>query len=112
MLVVHKPAPPIATIRSVITELLPMGHPALETVAEKLEISPRTLQRRLAEVGMTHRRLVTQSRLQRACQLLSRNNTNIKSIARELGFATPSSFSRAFQSWTGTSPRLFRQEIN
>jgi len=80
-------------------------------VAAELEVSPRTLQRRLAGNGMTHSQLVNQVRLSRACQLLARRDLQISDISRETGFATPSGFSRAFQAWMGASPRAFRNGL-
>jgi AraC-like DNA-binding protein len=109
--VMSRSAPAISNIRAVIAQLLPGGHPTLVMVAEQLDTSPRTLQRRLAESGLTHSQLVHQARLGRAMQLLTQQNLHISEIARETGFATPAGFSRAFQSWTGTSPRSFRQHL-
>jgi len=99
----------IFEVRSVIARLLPTGHPTLELVAKQLDISPRTLQRHLAKQGLTHSKLVYQVRITRACQQLSQSNLQISEIASEIGFASPSAFSHAFQSWTGTSPRSFRK---
>ena len=99
----------ILEIRSVIARLLPTGHPTLESVARQLEISPRTLQRHLAKQGLTHSKLIYQVRITRACKQLSQSDVQISEIATEVGFATPSAFSHAFQSWTGTSPRNFRK---
>jgi AraC-like DNA-binding protein len=101
----------INEVRNVIAGLLPSGHPGLHVVANQLGVSPRTLQRRLAENDLTHSRLVHQARVTRACQRLAKQDVHISDIARETGFATPSSFSRAFQSWTGTSPRAFRKGL-
>jgi len=101
----------ILEIRSVIARLLPTGHPTLQLVARHLKISPRTLQRHLAKLGLTHSKLVYQVQITRACQQLSQSDVKISEIAREVGFATPSAFSHAFQSWTGTSPRNFRKGI-
>jgi len=108
---VKKAAPPISNVRSTIAQLLPGGHPTLATVAKQFGVSPRTLQRRLADNKLTHSQLVNQARLNKACQLLAKDDMGIRDIARETGFATPSGFSRAFQAWTGASPRSFRQDL-
>ena len=100
------------TVRETISNLLASGHPGLAEVAAQLGISPRTLQRRLAGMNLTHSQLVSQARLTRACQLLARLDVHISEISREIGFATPSAFSRAFQAWTGTSPREFRKGLS
>jgi AraC-like DNA-binding protein len=80
-------------------------------VAQQLGISKRTLQRQLAAKDLTHSQLVNQTRITKACQLLAQKDVHISDIARETGFATPSAFSRAFQTWTGKSPRVFRNGI-
>jgi AraC-like DNA-binding protein len=101
----------IIDVRRAIANLLPAGHPSLVTVAAQLDISTRTLQRRLAENNLTHSQLVHQARITKACQRLSQPNVRISKIARETGFASPSAFTRAFQSWTGTTPRAFRKGL-
>jgi len=112
MSLVNKHPISINEVRNLIAGLLPSGYPSLHMVANQLGVSPRTLQRRLAENDLTHSRLVHQARVTRACQRLAKQDVHISDIARETGFATPSSFSRAFQSWTGTSPRAFRKGLN
>ena len=107
----NQPDIPIEIVRNVVTTLLSTGHPSLVTVARKLDISPRTLQRRLAEMDLTHSQVLNQARITKACQLLAKPEMHISEIARETGFATPSAFSRAFQTWVGTSPRAFRNGI-
>ena len=110
-LFVNKPAIPVYKIRCVIEQMLHDGHPTLGMVATELDVSTRTLQRRLADNKLTHSQVVSQARLAKACQLLAQQNLSIKEIARETGFATPSAFSRAFHSWTGSSPRAFRNGL-
>jgi AraC-like DNA-binding protein len=111
MTLVNKHPISINEVRNVIAGLLPSGHPGLQVVANQLGVSPRTLQRRLAEYDLTHSRLVHQIRVTKACQRLAKKDVHINDIAREIGFATPSSFCRAFQSWTGASPRVFRKGL-
>lgn len=106
-----KPVIPIPKIRNVIAQLLPDGRLTLRVVAAQLDVSPRTLQRRLADNELTLTLLVNQTRIAKACQRLAQQDVNISEIARETGFATPSAFSRAFQSWIGTSPRAFRKGL-
>ena len=101
----------ITDVRRAIAKLLPAGHPSLAMVAGQLDISTRTLQRRLAENNLTHSQLVHQARITKACQRLSQPNVQISKIARETGFGSPSAFTRAFQSWTGTTPRAFRKGL-
>jgi AraC-like DNA-binding protein len=101
----------IGEVRDIISSLLAAGYPSLQLVADRLDISPRTLQRRLSENNLTHSQLVNQTRVTKACQRLAKKDVHISDIARETGFATPSSFCRAFHSWTGASPRDFRKGL-
>jgi AraC-like DNA-binding protein len=108
MTLVNKHLISINEVRNVIAGLLPSGNAGLHVVANQLGVSPRTLQRRLAENDLTHSQLVHQARVTKACHALAQQDLHISEIARETGFLTPSSFSRAFHSWMGTSPREFR----
>lgn len=74
------------------------------TIAAKMLISIRTLNRRLAEVGTSYRGVVEKYKLEKALQLLNQPNINMTEIAFQLGFSDLSTFSRAFKRWTGSSP--------
>jgi len=87
------------------------GYPAIERVAEHIGSSVRTLQRRLSEAGVTHTALVEHVRLDMALRKLKTTRLPIGQVAKELGFRDPSSFSRAFQRWTGMSPRTYRRML-
>ena len=94
-----------------VDALLPVGYPAIEDVAYLLCVSPRTLQRRLNAAGVSYSDLVERCRCKSACEVLEHTKTPIQEIAATLGYADASSFARAFRRWTGTPPRVYRNEL-
>ncbi len=82
--------------------------PRVETLAEITGLSVRTLQRRLAECGLTHVQIVDQVRYQAATRLLDDPDIRITDIGFELGYADSTHFARAFKRWAGVSPRQYR----
>ena len=101
----------IIEIRKAVDELLGDCYPAVDIVAREMGVSPRTLQRRLVDKGLTYSMIVQQVRLVRTCELLAKGDKPIWKIAQNTGFSSPSSFSRAFNHWTGLSPSEFRNRI-
>jgi len=87
-----------------ISEDMSMGR-----VARSLNLGERTLQRKLAEVGLTFSEVVGQVRVQRAKSMLQVSNMPIGRIAEELGFTERASFSHAFKRWTGKTPLGYRK---
>ncbi|MEM7517314.1 MAG: AraC family transcriptional regulator ligand-binding domain-containing protein [Planctomycetota bacterium] len=77
-------------------------------VAERLNVSLRTLQRSLNEQGLALRFLIQEAREKRARDLLVETDLNIEEIAISVGYADAPTFSRAFRRWTGQSPTEFR----
>ncbi|MAQ13858.1 MAG: hypothetical protein CMN30_03575 [Sandaracinus sp.] len=92
-------------VRAALIEELPHG-PTLTTVAARLGLAPRTLQRRLDAEGTTVAALLEALRRERAVELL-RREVDIGEIAYRLGYASPSSFHRAFRRWFDTTPAKF-----
>jgi AraC-like DNA-binding protein len=82
--------------------------PALERVAAALHMSERTLRRRLAEEGVSFRRLLDEIREQLAEELLVSARLPVAEVAHRLGYVEVSSFSQAFRRWKGVGPREFR----
>lgn len=80
-----------------------------EDIASELALSTRTMHRRLREEATSLRDLKEEAKLELAKQELMRGRTPIKRIAEIAGFRNEKSFSRAFRSWTGASPREFRE---
>jgi len=75
-----------------------------------LDTTPRSLQRKIAEMGMTYRQVLDQTRCDYACQLLSQSELKISEVAKALGYEDAGSFTRAFERWMGLSPLHFRNK--
>lgn len=95
-------------VRSALLELLPSGASSIETVAKRLAMSKRTLQRRLKDEGTHYQAVLGAVRERLAKHYLTRSTISGAEIAYLLGFNDPNSFYRAFQSWTGKTPDALR----
>jgi AraC-like DNA-binding protein len=69
----------------------------------------RTLQRRLAETGVSYTDLVQHTRFEAAAKMLGNPATQILDISNELGYEDPSNFARAFQRIAGVRPNEYRK---
>jgi AraC-like DNA-binding protein len=76
----------------------------LVSLAERLGVSPRTVQRRLREAGLSHRTLVRGLRLELARNALDGPRLSQQQIARTLGYSGAGAFHRAFKRWSGITP--------
>ena len=94
-----------------IADMLSDGVPQLTDVASTLGMSARTLQRRLADQGVTFQMLVTEARLQLAQSLMGEMNYSLAEVAFLTGFSEQSAFNRAFKRWFGKTPGAFRNEV-
>ncbi len=83
--------------------------PSIGTLAKHLDISIRTLQRRLRKEGVTHLELLERVRREKAEGYLRDTHMSVKEISVLLGFSDQSSFCRAFKRWTGSTPSRFRR---
>jgi AraC family transcriptional regulator len=61
-------------------------------------------------MGIAPHQYATRRRIERAKELLWHSQLPITEIALQVGFATPSAFSRLFRQLTGTTPKAFRQQ--
>ncbi|MDA8485241.1 AraC family transcriptional regulator [Pseudomonas resinovorans] len=99
----------LQTVERAIARDLPHGS-QIEKVASDLNMSSRTLRRRLAEHAVTFDALLEQVRRARAMSLLNNPELPIERIAEELGYSDVRGFRRAFKRWTGLSPSACRNE--
>lgn len=98
----------IGAVRNLIVDLLPLGECNLPMVAKQLGLHPRTLQTRLMKIGLEFRDLVKQARADLAASYLSNTAVPIADIALLLGYSDQATFTRAFSTWRGVSPRRYR----
>ena len=100
----------VIRVRDLLRAALPTNL-ALEEVADRLHLSPRTLHRRLEEEGASFRTIKEATRRDIAYARLTKTTQSIARIAADLGYADTSTFYRAFVSWSGVSPERFRQQL-
>jgi AraC-like DNA-binding protein len=99
----------VQAVRSVVATALRSEEPTLDRLATRFHVTPRTLQRRLAEAGLSLRRLVDDVRHELALRYLERNDLSLGEIGFMLGFDAKQSFYRAFRRWTGATPTEMRR---
>jgi AraC-like DNA-binding protein len=92
-----------------IVEKLPQGPPSQEQIASSLNVSNRTLQRKLKNEGTSFMDLLQDTRMQLARRYLLQPTRSVVETSYLLGFSEPSTFSRAFKRWTGQAPAEYRE---
>ncbi|CAD5109943.1 AraC family transcriptional regulator [Zestomonas carbonaria] len=97
-------------VQQVLRSLLPNGRVSIEQISQYLMLSPRTLQRYLAEEGTSFQQLLDQTRQAMASSHLRDSAIDLTQLAGILGYADLSAFSRAFHRWFGMSPREWRKQ--
>jgi AraC-like DNA-binding protein len=102
------PAGLIPSIEAFVTSMLGVEPPRIELVAEAAGMNPRTLQRRLADAGISYGEIVSHTRLRLARERLIASDEKIVDIALALGYADAAHFTRAFKRWTGLAPVAYR----
>jgi len=83
--------------------------PSLESAAETLGMSGRTLRRRLSDGGSSYQAVLNEVRTQLAKELLRSGEKSITDIAFLLGFGDTSAFTKAFKKWTNMKPSEFKK---
>ena len=99
----------VLSIAQVLETLSWECYPHVHLTADVLGMSVRTLQRHLAEAGVTHEALVGRARLATAAALLEETDAKVLDIALDLGYSDHAHFTRAFRRWTGCSPQVYRR---
>ncbi|MEG1118669.1 MAG: helix-turn-helix transcriptional regulator, partial [Janthinobacterium sp.] len=87
---------------------LRQGSARLATVAAALAVTPRTLQRKLADAGTSFQALLDQARYGLARDYLRAPDLSLVDIAFLLGYQEQSAFNHAFRTWSGTNPGAWR----
>lgn len=83
--------------------------PTIAALAQTMKVKPYTLQRRLAEEGITYQDIKKQVKRDAAIELLVSTELTIEEISTRLGFSETSPFTRTFKEWTGIPPSAYRK---
>jgi AraC-like DNA-binding protein len=94
-------------VRQVLLSHL-MRPTGIEDVAKVLNMSVRTLRRKLSEEGTSFRDLVDELRREMAMKYLRDTDLTVEDIADALGFSDAANFRHAFRRWTNATPQEFR----
>lgn len=100
-----------AGIAGEVRRLVLAGLPGLigfGRIARCLNMSERSLRRKLQEEGTSFRQLVDELKAQLAVKYVHDTNLSIEEIAFALGFSDAASFRHAFRRWTNIPPHAYR----
>jgi AraC-like DNA-binding protein len=92
-----------------IESFLQQGIHQIDTIAETLAMSKRSLQRLLADEGLSYSEMLAEVRQRLAVEWLETSEKSVGDIANDLGYTDSSNFSRAFHRQVGISPQAFRR---
>jgi AraC-like DNA-binding protein len=96
-------------VRELAAAELKDGTPTAQSIARKLEMSERTLRRRLEKDGTSYEALLDGFRRELAELYLAEPTLSIPDVAIMLGYSEESPFRRAFRRWHGISPAGYRK---
>lgn len=97
---------------SLLRRKLPTANYSVKQIAASLNMSTRTLQRRLEARGTNFQHFLQQVKASLALRYLLDKNLNILEVAMLLGYSDSAAFSTAFKSWHGCTPREFRRDAD
>ncbi|MCW8843528.1 MAG: AraC family transcriptional regulator [Rhodobacteraceae bacterium] len=91
--------------------LLRSGHleTDLKEMARLLNLTPRTLMRRLEAEATSFQDIKDGLRRDVAIRDLTQSAKSIEAISQDIGFASAASFHRAFKRWTDVTPGVYRR---
>jgi AraC-like DNA-binding protein len=98
----------VRRVRDVVAKGFPDAV-SLDEVSRRLNLSSRTVERRLHEEGSSLRAIKDALRRDLALSRLQKAELSVAQIAAGLGYADTSTFFRAFTAWTGSSPSAYRR---
>lgn len=94
-------------LKTALIKCMQEGTLSLDVLSSALNISDRTLHRKLENYGLNFSLLLQKTRKELAIEYLREHKLSIVEISLLLGYSEQSAFTRAFKKWTGKSPRKF-----
>jgi AraC-like DNA-binding protein len=99
-------------VKRLLNRTIMDGSTSIDDVAASLYLTTRTITRRLKDEGASFQQIKDVVRRDKAINLLTLYSLPIKEVAERVGYSDPAVFTRAFRSWTGESPRKYRDKFN
>jgi len=99
----------VAQVHAAIVRTLAREPARLAGIAAELDMSARTLQRKLADAGATFQQVLDAARHALALDYLRQDGLSLVDIAFLLGFQEQSAFTHAFREWSGMNPGAWRE---
>jgi AraC-like DNA-binding protein len=99
----------IGSLKQLFRTYIQESELTIEAAAEICHVSPRTLQRILAEMGTRYSAVVDEVRFAVASRMLQQPDMTVTDVAHLLGYSNATHFSRSFRRMAGISPRAYRE---
>ncbi|TFZ34291.1 AraC family transcriptional regulator [Pseudomonas syringae] len=90
--------------------LTPSQFPTMGQIAVHMQLTTRTLRRKLLAEDTDYGAILDDVRSSLAIEYLQTTKMSTEDIAAKLGFSDSTNFRRAFKRWTGKTPRQLRDE--
>jgi len=107
---IDRDQPITVRVKNLLRLMLKEREPSSTQVAEVLNMSSRTLQRKLGAEDTQYQTVLNEVRLELALYYLENTTLSLDQIAHELGYAEARSFYRSFKQWTGRTAGSYRTE--
>ncbi|MBK6569785.1 AraC family transcriptional regulator ligand-binding domain-containing protein [Candidatus Aalborgicola defluviihabitans] len=98
-------------VRASLSRHLAQDRANLASVAQDLNLTQRTLQRKLSATGTSFQQVRDQTRQELALSYLGQRDLSLTDIAFLLGYQDQSAFTHAFKEWTGGTPGGYRDKL-
>lgn len=99
-------------VRQIIYKNLTVGNFSLNEISKQMGYTPRTLQRKFKEAGLSYQTLLDEIRQELSYCYLREGQISTSEIGFLLGFSEASAFHRAFRRWTGKTPGEYRRKTS
>ena len=96
-------------VAQMLAQMLKGQEPDLQQIAQRLQLPPWTLRRRLLEEGSSYRTILNDTRRDLAMAYIRDTELAFGEIAWLLGFSSAEAFQRAFKRWNEQTPGEFRR---
>jgi|TARA_B110000438_G_scaffold68681_1_gene68963 AraC-like DNA-binding protein len=106
----HKDNDLLSEVEVLIRQSLQGQQYQIEVIAKHLSLHPRTLQRKLQDLGISYSGLLEKIRRNIAQERLANADISITQLSDYLGYADNTALTRAFKRWFGITPTEWKKK--